>query len=153
MVICILALPPEYAKHISYNVGMNEETVFAKIIKGEIPCHKVYEDERTLAFLDINPVTPGHTLVIPKASVAYLWNLNDEDYQAVTGTVKKVALRLKDVLGTAYVGEMVVGTDVPHAHVHVVGFNHAGEIKHVIVREDGQADHEELAAMAAKLAF
>ncbi|HET6622614.1 MAG TPA: hypothetical protein VFG56_01635, partial [Candidatus Saccharimonadales bacterium] len=75
------------------------------------------------------------------------------DYQAVTATVKKVAKRLRDVLGRAYVGEMVVGTDVPHAHVHVVAFDKAAEIKHVIVREDGQADSAVLAAMAERLAF
>ncbi|HET7630501.1 MAG TPA: HIT family protein [Candidatus Saccharimonadales bacterium] len=132
---------------------MTEKTIFARIVDGEVPCHKVYEDDRTLAFLDINPVAPGHTLVIPKAPAEFLWDLDDVDYQAVTDTVKRVALRLKEVLGKSYVGEMVVGTDVPHAHVHVVAFDDASEIKHVIVREDGQADHDELAAMAAKLAF
>ncbi|HET8689926.1 MAG TPA: HIT family protein [Candidatus Saccharimonadales bacterium] len=132
---------------------MTEKTVFAMIVDGEIPCHKIYEDDKTLAFLDINPVAPGHTLVIPKTPAKFLWDLDDGDYQAVALTVKKVAQRLKQVLGTAYVGEMVVGTDVPHAHVHVVGFNSAAEIKHVIVRQESQADDEELAAMAAKLAF
>lgn len=123
------------------------------IIDGEIPCHKIYEDDRTLAFLDINPVAPGHCLVIPKTETEFLWDLDDDDYQAVTTTVKKVARRLKEVLGKAYVGEMVVGTDVPHAHVHVVAFDHSSEIKHVIVRQEGRADDSELAAMATRLAF
>lgn len=132
---------------------MSQKTVFAMIIDGEIPCHKIYEDDRTLAFLDINPVAPGHCLVIPKTETEFLWDLDDDDYQAVTTTVKKVARRLKEVLGKAYVGEMVVGTDVPHAHVHVVAFDHSSEIKHVIVRQEGRADDSELAAMATRLAF
>jgi histidine triad (HIT) family protein len=132
---------------------MTQKTVFAMIVDGEIPCHKIYEDDRTLAFLDINPVAPGHTLVIPKTATEFLWELGDDDYLAVAATVKKVAKRLQAVLSKAYVGEMVVGTDVPHAHVHVVAFDHSSEIKHVIVRQEGRADDAELAAMAAQLAF
>src|SRR5690606_32793311 len=71
-----------------YNVCMND-SIFTKIIKGEIPCHKVYEDDQTLAFLDIHPAQPGHTLVIPKRQEEFVWDLNAEEYEALMSTVKK----------------------------------------------------------------
>jgi diadenosine tetraphosphate (Ap4A) HIT family hydrolase len=74
-----------------------EDSIFTKIIKGDIPCHKVYEDKLTLAFLDIHPIQPGHTLVIPKKQVASLWDLDEDDYRAVMATTKKVAERLREV--------------------------------------------------------
>src|SRR5436309_15038669 len=104
-----------------------QESIFTGIVKGEIPCHKVYEDEATLAFLDIHPVQPGHTLVIPKKQVEFVWDLDDETYQAVMATAKKVARQLRDVLDVPYVGEQVIGIDVPHAHVHLIPFSTAQE--------------------------
>ena len=74
------------------------DSIFTKIIKGEIPCHKVYEDEQTLAFLDIHPVQPGHVLVVPKAQIASLWELDDATYQAVMATTRQVARRCQQVL-------------------------------------------------------
>ncbi len=129
-----------------------EDTIFTKIIKGEIPSHKIYEDDKTYAFLDIHPKTPGHTLVIPKKQVEFVWDLAEEDYAAVMGTVKKVALRLKQVMGGPYIGELVVGIDVPHAHVHVYTFANIDESRRI---PDPNADpnHDELAAIAKKLAF
>lgn len=94
-------------------------SVFSKIIQGEIPCYKIYEDERTLAFLDIAPEAEGHTLVVPKVEVDKVYDLEDEDYQAVMRTVKKVAQHMEKVLGKR-VQIKVVGVDVPHAHVHVL---------------------------------
>ena len=129
-----------------------EETIFTKIIKGDIPSHKVYEDDKTFAFLDIHPSQPGHTLVIPKAQVEFLWDLGDEDYAAVMDTVKKVAQRLKNVMGTSFVGVKVVGVDVPHAHVHLVPFNTASEF-HKIADMSLEPNHAELAELAKKLAF
>jgi histidine triad (HIT) family protein len=128
------------------------DTIFTKIIKGEIPCHKVYEDDHTLAFLDIHPVQPGHTLIIPKKQIKFVWDLDDEDYKAVMDAVKKVARRLREVLGTTYVGERIVGVDVPHAHVQLIPFNTVDEFK---APQDMEAepDHLALAAMAKKLAF
>src|SRR5689334_21086022 len=99
-----------------------QDSIFTKIINGEIPCHKVYEDDKTLAFLDIHPVQPGHTLVIPKRQVEFVWDLDDEMYAAVMATTKKVARRLREVMSVPYVGEQVVGVDVPHAHVHLIPF-------------------------------
>ncbi len=131
-----------------------QDSLFTKIIKGEIPCHKVYEDDKTLAFLDIHPVTPGHTLVVPKQQVEFVWDLGESEYQALMSTVLKVAKQLRLELGASYVGEMVVGTDVPHAHVHLVGFNETREIHEVLkTRELEEPDHTALARMAEKLYF
>lgn len=129
----------------------NSETIFTKIVKGELPCHKVYEDERTLAFLDIHPVAEGHMLVISKAQVEFVWDLSDEDYAAIMRTVKKVALRLREIIGKPYVGEMVVGTDVPHAHIHVLPFTETRELKRTLDSATAEPDHEALAALAEQL--
>lgn len=93
-------------------------SVFTKIINGEIPCYKIYEDDKTLAFLDIHPETKGHTLVIPKKEVDKIYDLEDEDYQALMATVKKISKNMEKVLGVRTLWK-VVGTDVPHAHVHL----------------------------------
>lgn len=130
----------------------HEPSIFTKIIRGEIPSHKVYEDDRTLAFLDIFSPVPGHTLVVPKTEVEFVWDMDEEDYQAVMATAKKVAGRLRDVLDVPYVGEKVVGVDVPHAHVHLIPFYETKDFHRAGV-ENVEADHEALAAMAAKLAF
>ena len=127
-----------------------EPTLFTKIIRGQIPCHKIYEDKKTLAFLDIHPIQPGHTLVIPKVEVEFVWVLTDEDYQALTETVKKVALRLRQVLEVPYIGEKILGTDVPHAHVHLIPFSE-GRAFHGLPEEN--PDHAKLTALASRLAF
>jgi histidine triad (HIT) family protein len=129
-----------------------EPSIFTKIVRGEIPSHKLYEDERTFAFLDIHPVQPGHALIIPKKQVEFVWDLDDEDYAAVMATAKKVALRLRDVLGAKYVGELIMGVDVPHAHVQLIPFNEVAEFK---AKQDMEAepDHQALAEVAQKLAF
>ena len=129
-----------------------QESIFTRIIKGEIPCHKVYEDDLTRAFLDIHPAQPGHTLVIPKKQTEFVWDLSDADYQAVMETTKKVALQLRKVLGVHYVGERIVGVDVPHAHVQLVPFDSVEEFK---ASQDmiSEPDHPALAAMAERLKF
>jgi histidine triad (HIT) family protein len=129
-----------------------EESIFTKIIKGEVPCHKVYEDDKTFAFLDIHPKTPGHTLIVPKKQVEFLWDLDDEDYQAVMATAKKVALRIREVFDPPYVGELVVGDEVPHTHVHVYQFTTLADSRR-IPDPHAEPDHEELAKIAKKLAF
>ncbi len=130
-----------------------EDSIFTKIIKGEIPCHKIYEDEKTLAFLDINPITEGHTLVIPKVQVEYIWDLEDDDYAALMASVKKVGQRLREVMGKQYAGVIVVGTDVPHAHVSVMAFNQPAEMKRTLDGLGAPGDHASLAAMAEKIRF
>lgn len=94
-------------------------SIFSKIVAGEIPCYKIYEDEKTLAFLDINPESKGHTLVIPKVEVDKVYDLAEEDYDALWRTVKKVAKNMEEVLGERTLMK-VIGTDVPHAHVHLM---------------------------------
>ncbi len=129
---------------------MTEDTIFTKIIRGEIPSHTLYEDEKTIAFLDIHPVQPGHTLVVPKVQVDHLWDLDSKDYQAVMETAKKVAIRLRDVIGTERVGVQVVGNDVPHAHVHLIPFNSTEEFRNVPDMTQ-EPDHQALASLAEKL--
>jgi len=97
-------------------------SVFTKIINGEIPCYKIYEDDKTFAFLDIHPETKGHTLVVPKKEVDKIYDLDDEDYQALMATVKKLSKNMEQVLGVRTLWK-VVGTDVPHAHVHLEPFD------------------------------
>ena len=92
-------------------------SIFTKIINGEIPCYKIYEDDKTFAFLDIHPETKGHTLVIPKVEVDKIYELPDEDYHALMDTAKKLSQHLEKQLGVRTLWK-VVGTDVPHAHIH-----------------------------------
>jgi histidine triad (HIT) family protein len=129
-----------------------QDSIFTKIIKGEIPSYKVYEDELTYAFLDIHPTTAGHTLVIPKVQVDQLWDLEKKDYDAVLSTTKKVALRIREILKPKRVGMQLMGLDINHAHVHLVPFNTIDEYYHrpVMIAEP---DHEALSEMAKKLAF
>ena len=129
-----------------------QDSVFTKIVKGEIPCHKVYEDELTLAFLDIHPIQPGHTLVIPKKQVQFVWDLEPTDYQAVMAVAQQVALRLREIMGTKFVGEQIIGVDVPHAHVQLIPFNTPSEY-HARQDMDAEPDHAALAALASRLAF
>jgi len=127
-----------------------EDSIFTKIIKGEIPAYKIYEDEQTFAFLDIHPSVPGHVLVVPKKQVEFLWDLDDETYVALQLTVKKIAVHLRETLGVPYIGEKVIGIDVPHAHIHLVPFTTTDEY-----RQHGdmsaEPDFEALAKVAEKL--
>jgi len=98
-------------------------TIFSKIIKGEIPCHKVWEDDRHFAFLDINPWTEGHTLVVPKAEHESLFDMPDADYAALNAAAKKVAALLKSKLKCKRVCSCVIGYEVPHVHIHLLPTN------------------------------
>ena len=95
-------------------------TIFTHIVKGEIPCHKVAEDDRFLAFLDINPLAVGHTLVIPKAETDYIFDIDDDQYQELFLFAKKVALAVENVIPCQRIGIAVIGLEVPHAHIHLV---------------------------------
>ena len=120
-------------------------SIFSKIIAGEIPCYKIYEDEKTLAFLDIHPETPGHTLVVPKVEVDKLYELQMEDYLAVMKTVKMLASRMERVLGRRTLMK-VIGTDVPHAHVHLVSLDPDYQYGQVV-----EMTEEEMKEMQEKL--
>ena len=97
-------------------------SVFTKIINGEIPCYKIYEDDKTFAFLDIHPETKGHTLVIPKKEIDKIYELPEEDYQALMDTVKKLSTHMEKTLNTRTLWK-VIGTDIPHAHVHLLPYD------------------------------
>ncbi len=131
---------------------MQQPSLFTKIINGEIPCYKIYEDDKTFVFLDIHPVQPGHALVIPKIEVEFVWDLPEDYFNALMTTVKKVALKLRTELSVQYVGEKIIGTDIPHAHVHLIPFNTGPEF-YVEPDESQEPDHEALAIIAAKLLF
>lgn len=122
-------------------------SIFSKIVAGEIPCYKVYEDEKTLAFLDINPESKGHTLVIPKVEVDKIYELSDEDYHALWATVKKVAARMEEVSGRRTLMK-VIGTDVPHAHVHLMPYDETWEYGRTLKLTEDEFDE-----IAGKLAF
>lgn len=128
------------------------DSLFTKIINGEIPSHKIYEDDKTYAFLDIHPSVPGHTLVVPKTEVEFVWDLEKTDYQALMATARKIAKHLRNTLDVPYVGSKVIGVDVPHAHVHLIPFATTDEFRR-IGDQAAESDHEALAEMAKKLAF
>jgi histidine triad (HIT) family protein len=98
-------------------------SIFSRIIAGEIPSYRVAEDEKCFAFLDINPVQPGHTLVIPKHEVDYIFDLDDDEYVALQRFAKRVARAIKRATGCKRVGVAVLGMEVPHAHIHLVPLN------------------------------
>lgn len=130
---------------------MQEPSIFTRIINGEIPCYKIYEDDLTFAFLDINPNTAGHTLVIPKKQVDRLYDLDDEAYMALMASVKKVAVRMQEVLRPSRVGIVVQGFDVAHAHVHVLPIEGPHDIDHD--HKIDKPSEEEFRSMAGKLRF
>ena len=103
-------------------------SVFSKIVNGEIPCYKVAEDENYLAFLDIFPLVAGHVLVIPKVEIDYLFDLDDQKYLGLMLFSKRVALALKKAIPCKKVGVVVLGLEVPHAHIHLVPMNSESDI-------------------------
>lgn len=128
-----------------------EPSIFTRIINGEIPCHKVYEDDRTLAFLDIHPIQEGHTLVVSKKQVPNFYELSEEDNVAVFSTVQKVAKALKKSYPDAFrIGVMVEGLDVAHVHVKVFPFNSSEEYR-FIPDMTTEPDHAALAKVADTL--
>jgi len=103
-------------------------TIFTKIIKGEIPCYKIAETENCFAFLDIRPLTKGHTLVIPKQETDYLFDLDDELTSELNVLAKKIANAIDKSVKCIRVGVLVIGTEVPHAHIHLIPFNKETEL-------------------------
>jgi histidine triad (HIT) family protein len=124
-------------------------TLFSRIIKGEIPCHKIAEDDRYLAFLDINPAAVGHTLVIPKAEVDYIFNLDDETYTGLMLFAKRVAPALSRAVPCLRIGVAVIGLEVPHTHVHLIPLNSMNDIN--FSKPKLKLSQEELAATAENI--
>jgi len=102
--------------------------IFARIASGEIPSYKIAEDERFFAFLDINPLVKGHTLVIPKQEIDYLFDMDEEMYKDMWQFAMKVAKAIKKVVPCIKVGVAVIGLEVPHAHIHLVPLNRMDDI-------------------------
>lgn len=123
-------------------------SIFSRIIAGEIPAHKLAEDDRFLAFLDIRPIRAGHTLVIPKAEIDELFDLPDDLLGDLFVFAKPVAAAIKAESGAARVGVAVVGVEVPHAHVHLVPLD---DVHDIDFRRAQPADQDELAALAERL--
>lgn len=128
---------------------MQEPSIFTKIIKGEIPCQKVYEDERVIAFLEMHPINEGHTLVVPKKQVNHIWDLEDDDYLYLWQTAKKIACHIREVIGSPRVGVVVEGFGVSHVHIHLVPIYHGNDLKKP--QDHSTPDNEALAKMAARL--
>ncbi|HZJ80316.1 MAG TPA: HIT family protein [Dysgonamonadaceae bacterium] len=103
-------------------------TIFTRIVRGEIPSFKIYEDEHFYAFLDINPMTKGHTLVIPKKEVDYLFDIDDTMLSEMMVVSKKIAQAIKKAVQCNRVGMMVVGLEVPHAHIHLIPIQSEGDM-------------------------
>ena len=115
-------------------------TIFSRIVKGEIPCYKIAEDERFFAFLDINPVMKGHTLVIPKREDDYIFNLDDDEIGAMMVFAKKVAKAIEKAVPCKRIAVAVIGLEVPHAHIHLIPITQEGDLdfkkEHVHLSEE-----------------
>lgn len=124
-------------------------SVFSKIVAGDIPCHRVAEDQTFLAFLDIMPLAKGHTLVIPKVEVDRIWDLDSDLLGALHVFSQKVALAMEDVMPCERVGQAVIGLEVPHAHIHLIPLNAVSDIN--FERPKIQCSQEELAGIASSI--
>lgn len=124
-------------------------SIFTKIVKGEIPCHKVAEDENFLAFLDITPVRRGHVLVIPKNEVDYIFDLSDDTISDIFVFSKKVAVKLKKAFPCKKIGVTVIGLEVPHAHIHLIPINSLADMN--FMQEKLLLSQDELKEIAEKI--
>ena len=124
-------------------------SIFSKIIAGEIPCHKVAENEHCLAFMDIMPLAMGHVLVVPKVEVNRYFDLSEDVLKELTVFSKKIALAIEAAVPCNRVGVAVIGLEVPHAHVHLIPLNSVEDIN--FERPKLNVNHEDLAAMAEKI--
>jgi histidine triad (HIT) family protein len=124
-------------------------TIFSKIIKGDIPCYKIAEDDRFFAFLDINPIQKGHTLVVPKLEEDYIFNLDDDLLGDMFIFAKKVALAIQQAVPCVRVGMAVLGMEVPHAHIHLVPLNRESDLDFRNAKL--KLDSEEMKSIAEKI--
>lgn len=124
-------------------------SIFSRIIAGEIPSYKVAEDEKHYAFLDINPVAPGHTLVVPKHEVDYIFDIPAQEYAELMVFARRVAESMKAVMSCKRIGVAVMGLEVPHAHVHLLPINSESDMN--FFAEKKQLSAEEMKAIAEKI--
>jgi len=125
-------------------------SIFSRIIAGEIPSYKVAEDDRHYAFLDINPLAEGHTLVVPKREVDYIFNLSDEEYAALHLFAKRVARAIEKSTDCKRIASAVIGLEVPHAHIHLVPINSEADMD--FRKQKLSLPSERMAEIAAKIA-
>ncbi len=130
---------------------MQEPSIFTRIINGEIPCHRIYEDDRVIAFLTIHPLNEGHTLVVPKKQVDQVWDLEAADYDYLWAVTHKIAQHLRTVMAVDRVGVVVKGFEVPHAHIHLVPVSRGSHVNFDPEPSPPAADDDELAAIAQRL--
>ena len=128
-------------------------TIFLKIIAGDIPSYKCAEDDRFYAFLDINPLQKGHTLVIPKREVDYFFDLTDEEIAAMQVFAKRVARAIGEVLPCRKVGQAVLGLEVPHAHIHLVPMQNEGDLNFANSKKQFSSEEMQQTAAAIRNAF
>lgn len=128
-------------------------TIFTRIVQGEIPCYKIAEDENYFAFLDINPLTKGHTLVIPKREVDYIFDLSDEETAGLNVFAKKVALAIQKAIPCKRIGSCVMGMEVPHAHIHLIPLNKEGDLNFSHPKLKLEADEMQAIAEAIRKEF
>lgn len=124
-------------------------SIFTRIIQGEIPCHKIAENEKFIAFLDITPVAKGHTLVVPKEEVDQFFDLNDNLLSEINLFAKEVATKLQRTVPCRRIGVAIIGLEVPHAHVHLIPLNTMSDIN--FSAERLKMSHEELATLATEI--
>jgi histidine triad (HIT) family protein len=124
-------------------------TIFSRIITGEIPCHKIAEDDEFFAFLDINPVATGHTLVVPRQETDYIFDLDDATLGRMIAFAKRVAAAQKAAITCKRIGMTVIGLEVPHAHIHLVPITNESDI--YFGKEKQTPSQEELSEIAGKI--
>ncbi len=122
-------------------------SIFSRIIRGEIPCHRVAENEQFLAFLDITPVNTGHVLVVPKIEVDYIFDLEDQLLQDMVTFAKKVAIGLRAAVPCKRIGVSVIGLEVPHAHIHLIPIREMNDMN--FMKDKSKPSSAELASLAA----
>lgn len=127
------------------------ETIFTKIIKGEIPCYKIDENDQFIAFLDISPLAKGHTLVVPKKQIDYIFDIDDDTLSAMTIYAKKIAKAIEKTVKCERIGVAVVGLEVPHTHIHLVPINNISDLNFENPRVE--LSKEEFKALAEQIAL
>ncbi len=121
-------------------------TIFTKIIKGEIPCYKIAENEHFFAFLDVKPLVKGHTLVVPKQEIDYFFEMENQALSEIMVFSKTIAVAIKKAISCTKVGMSVIGLEVPHAHIHLVPIHHVGDLN--FSKSKLEVDPEEMEAIA-----
>lgn len=124
-------------------------TIFSRIVSGEIPCHKIAEDERYLAFLDIQPLVEGHVLVIPKVEVDYIFNLEDELLSGLVLFAKRIAPAIEKAIPCKRLGVTVIGLEVPHTHIHLIPINEVADMN--FSKRKLNPSYDDLAAVAESI--